>query len=359
VGAADGGVLLSTDQGAHWRRVIPPLQNNIEDVTGYGRNDLWIAVHYGPQVGAVLVRSTDGGRTWTDLNPERCLGEKVPAGTCSFDYPSLTFVSPEVGFAISGAVGVAGDTNGNAFYRTTNGGSTWTVIANTCAGGPIQFVNPLDGWTLAPVHKSAVPASQNSPACPSSAPNTQQMELEHTTDGGVSWQPVVPAGQQAASFSSPYFFNARDGVVGALMPGSTSSAQNFVVDSTTDGGTTWTAQRVPITPFGLPPSLFPITPSSWLVTDAAAAGLSRIVSTSDGGVQWSSVVPSAKFAGARNVVFTSLRDGLIELSGTSTTGFDYPQWLYRTIDGGKTWQVVLMSTIRSTATTQTAIEGRR
>ena len=311
--AADGGVLFSSDQGAHWRKVIPPgARNTIEDVTGYGRNDLWIAMHVGPQGGTELARSTDGGRTWTDLNPQRCLGEKVPDGTCSFDFPRLTFVSPEVGFAISGAVGTAGDTNGNAFYRTTDGGSTWTVIANTCASGPIQFVNSLDGWTLAPVSQNPAPVSRYPSACPRGSPNAQQMELEHTTDGGVTWHSVIPTGQKAATFSSPYFFNVRDGIVGAELAGATPDTELFDVDSTTDGGTTWTVHRVPITPLGTAPSLFPIGPTSWVVVShGVVASLSRIRLDLRQRSTLDNRRPQiAAFAGSENIVFSSLRDGL-------------------------------------------------
>jgi photosystem II stability/assembly factor-like uncharacterized protein len=174
------------------------------------------------------------------------------------------------------------------------------------------------------------------------------LALEQTTDGGTSWHTVIPAGQQNASFSSPDFLNADDGIVGAELTGHTPGSLAFDVDSTTDGGATWTAHHVPVLPTGTARSLFPLTPTSWVVASTLGVAF-----TSDAGAHWSTVVPkNEKFSGAEEVAFSSRRDGLAAFAGTSTNTFDNPEWLYRTTDSGRTWQVVPTSTVKTSVATK-------
>jgi hypothetical protein len=215
--AADGlGIYLTTDQGRTWRTITPPNLAN-EDVSerigaldAIGQNDLWLALEDVPGLvpyaqstdgsdrGGGIDRSSDGGLTWTFTTLPGCLQSCGPN-------LSLSFGDPRHGFAAIGP----GEAGSVMLFSTDNGDETWTGLgAQPDLGGSAQvvFSSPLDGWAVTgPVFFGN-----------SGEANERGGMFYRTTDGGVSWSPApapapgLPAEDQ---FAVPTFFGTRTGVM--------------------------------------------------------------------------------------------------------------------------------------------------
>lgn len=149
-----------------------------------------------------------------------------------------TFASPQLGWKIVGQ-GVAAGSESASLYRTTNGGTTWTVVARTNAGPGalppggyktgVSFINAKNGWLTGFYPLAANPVAL----------------FYHTSNGGHSWQkvslplPTTPA-HQVLTLMPPAFVSASDAVMVGHF-GSTRGVPGPTVGLwvTTNGGTTW------------------------------------------------------------------------------------------------------------------------
>jgi photosystem II stability/assembly factor-like uncharacterized protein len=112
-----------------------------------------------------LLRTTDGGATWTALPAPRLSGHCLALG-------SVHFVSPDLGYAIAA---------GGQLLRTTDSGVTWAPVPGAPASlQGVCFSGPRDGYVGGPGR------------------------IWRTTDGGATWslaftEPAVAPGQAAAA----------------------------------------------------------------------------------------------------------------------------------------------------------------
>ncbi|MFN3393281.1 MAG: S8 family serine peptidase [Candidatus Thermochlorobacter sp.] len=121
---ADAGVVIRTlDGGRTWTRVAAPTSNNLYCINALSEN---IAiVGDGPDSGpAKLYRTTDGGQTWQEVN-----------ASGSF-WNAIHFFDAQNGIAQSDAVSA---TDGFVLVKTTNGGASWTPISQTVSVGSGEF----------------------------------------------------------------------------------------------------------------------------------------------------------------------------------------------------------------------------
>ncbi len=231
--------------------------------------------------------TTNGGVTWTRQTP-------------------VTDNNLNAVAAVSATEAVTvGD--GGTVLITTNGGTTWTPETS---GDPwplssVTFANASCGWA--------------------SGDGT----LIATTNGGVTWAPQT----WGSYFAWPYsvsFANASDGwAVGYYDgPSSTGPAVGFIL-ATTNGGTTWTTETVPVTN-GSPPITrlysvsFANVHDGWAVgQDAVGGGV--VLATTDGGSTWA--LESASSTSLSSVAFANSQDGW-------AVG---PGGILATTDGGSTW----------------------
>jgi hypothetical protein len=110
--------------------------------------------------------------------------------------------------------------------NTTNGGTDWTIQhADDTPGAysAIQFTDINNGWAVGDSGK-----------------------IIKTTDGGTNWTPVTNTGIHPASKSKClYFLNADTGWIGTN-DGIPNNNPARIILYTTDGGSNWTKQSLPI-----------------------------------------------------------------------------------------------------------------
>lgn len=169
-------------------------------------------IYAGGRVGGptYLIKSTDGGATWTSQSLE----DQISMIT------DVYFSSPDTGFVFGGT-----DANIQLAHakilRTTDGGRSWNAVYESAR--PFEII-----W------KAHFPdATTGYATLLSYAPNTLERFMAKTTDGGRSWAdlPLVSNGAKAFSVG---FADAQTGWVGC----------DNTIYETTDGGATWRPENV-------------------------------------------------------------------------------------------------------------------
>jgi photosystem II stability/assembly factor-like uncharacterized protein len=274
---ASGTVLRSTNGGRTWsRRAALPGTVATDGGRASARDVLFTSpdtglAAIGAGAGGAILRTTDGGASWAPVRPS-------PVGL-----NDLTLASPGVLYA-------AGDAG--TVFRSADGGETWEQ-RNVASGRPpldLRGIDCADGATCVAVKR-------------------QGEELFRTTDGGQTWTPVTPAAEPvfAAAFASP----ARVVAVGA-------SGLTLVSN---DAGESWS--RIGDALAGVFRS---VRASSRSLAFALGAN-GALARTTDAGESWASIsVPSAE--AILDVSFPTANVGYaLDAAGT----------IFRTADGGTSW----------------------
>ena len=164
-------------------------------------------------------------------------------------------------------------------------------------------------------------------------------QLLWTTDGGETWLDITPPGAGESSYRDVFLLDANLGWAAlADAPEDAQPSLPIQILHTQDGGTTWTSSEfgtvLSLGAIGAPGNLEFVDPehgwlsvSQTLTMNSSAADLYR---TTDGGLTWES--SSLPFDGDTHFITPSI--GWIV--GSCCTGA--PNQLYRTTDGGVTWQ---------------------
>lgn len=209
-------LLGTTDGGLTWNTLVTPQdRNDIQSCSKTGMvffdaQNGWLARECnGLYPAPHIMRTTDGGVTWTRIEPP------APNGTPNlFNDYACDMASPN---PFSGASAIMAmkclsvtdySTQKNYIYTTTNGGSTWSsypLPADYSLGEGLSFFDPLNGFAFG-------------------------RRIYKTTDGGQTWtfvQEVYWSGQ----FS---FINADQGWASVI----NDSNENALVE-TGNGGVHW------------------------------------------------------------------------------------------------------------------------
>lgn len=268
----------------------------------------------------------------------------------------LYFVTPDVGWASTGAAG-----EGGALFHTRDGGATWSrVLGDPSSSEPayqdLHFIDENHGWTLqgSGVYKLSLLRTRDGRTwephgtieyawglggyqflSPSSGVvldgNNNISRILKTTDGGRTWREVfhgrgcvtVPVQGltrtldcplEAMRFASPrvgYAVGQHDGLL--------------FVARTEDAGESWSAWAVPDL-VAAPGSNFDVPSVHFLDEDVGMVGLSdgRWYRTTDGGRSWTGVI------GARGSA-VAFADPEVGWARGGYHELDY------TTDGGRTW----------------------
>jgi photosystem II stability/assembly factor-like uncharacterized protein len=334
----DGKALITTDGGQTWRPAALPQPFESVSFTG-------------PQLGhatfqQLLFRTTDGGDTW------------APVDTNGWPNPGAVFVDASHGWSS----GWKQDT----FYRTVDGGQSWEKMTDPCptdSRRPFSFISPTSGWLLCGFDEGSGAMSKR---------------LYRTEDGGHIWvllgEALVGENREQSTAKEWPGGLSIDDYVGDLFfvderHGWYTGARYGTFMATQDGGRTWGEVPGPSMRFsrvrfitrqvGYRYGLDTIQDSPWVLS-----------MTSDGGETWMQVYPRrqplqrfyldgrtfigeldgglylSEDAGESWRVLTELPAPLVSLSYTSREhawalmGTDKERHLYRSTDGGVTWQRV-------------------
>ncbi len=225
---------------AQWQERTSPTTNGLLSISVVNDSVAWT----GGELGTIL-RTTDGGATWTD----------VSGGSIGTDTVYNIF-----GIDAQTALCTSTSTVTN-IYRTTDGGTTWTQVLSdsggfmnaiwmTDADNGFAYGDPVSGlWDL---YKTTDGGATWNPA-PPLAPiggeigwnnsiyvsgsdiyfGTNNNKIYYSSDMGDSWTPETSA--TVVSSYSIWFNNSSNGLAG----GAAGLAQ------TTDGGTIWSSLSVP------------------------------------------------------------------------------------------------------------------
>lgn len=270
VGSAGGGVWASTDSGYSWANLTPNISdlaigalaidpnnpNIIYAGTGEDHN-----CPYGCFPGDGVIKSTDGGRTWSPL-----LGRSQFDG---YDTASIV-VDPQN----SEDVFLAGS---KGIWESTDGGSAWSE----------KLSKPASDLVLVP----GAP-----PILYAGVPGTG---IEESVNGGATWTILsdgLPAPTSTLGFISLAVAPSNSSVIYAAI-GQSQSGVLVGVYASQNGGATWTPLNVSDYFRGLGDyaNVLAVDPSNSQVV--YAGGMSLIQST-DGGHTWSTVAgyPSDNFS---------------------------------------------------------------
>lgn len=230
-GSTDGSYLLhTTDAGQSWQRVevAAGLYGSIFQLEftdaqhGLALCQLRsTSLPLGGQPVADLLRTQDGGATWTR--------ELVDAGS-GIGLSSMAFASPSRGWAVGTDYSPAAQPGKALIYRTDDGGATWTKLAAPpmlFGADTVTADSGQDVWLLGNGGSSV---------------ETSGQQLYHSSDGGNSWQLVsMPRSvwTSAISFSSP----SQGWIAGSIRQDRWTSQVEVL--HTADGGKTWSASTLP------------------------------------------------------------------------------------------------------------------
>ncbi|WP_447635137.1 T9SS type A sorting domain-containing protein [Flavobacterium microcysteis] len=217
------------------------------------------------------------------------------------------------------------NTNVQIFTKTTNGGTTWTSGTIGIGSSALEITNimPISATTawVGAVH-----------------PTNGLGGVWKTTNGGTNWTK-----QNTSAYSTPgssffnvvHFFDENNGVTQGDPAGG-----EFEVYTTNNGGTTWTAVAAASIPdpladeYGYNGGNVAAGNSFWFVTN-----MGKLYRTTDMGVTWTKLdTPITDFSGTSaggQIFFSDNNNGI--LLARSTAGGDDTFTLYKTSNGGTTW----------------------
>jgi photosystem II stability/assembly factor-like uncharacterized protein len=144
-------LLTSRDAGSHWtQRNAPTWRHNSCDIvaalTASAPRTLWLLCLGGAAAGSstkALLRSTDGGRTWSTMSAVTSLARRTPAGSIPVEEPSALAAGSRTRLWLSLT---------NGFAESNDGGRYWTYPTVVDPYGWSTTLNVLDAdhaWLLA------------------------------------------------------------------------------------------------------------------------------------------------------------------------------------------------------------------
>jgi photosystem II stability/assembly factor-like uncharacterized protein len=230
-------------------------------------------------VGALILKSTDGGTTWND-------NLTIPATVNLFE--SVYFTDANNGWVVGG---------GGVMMMTTNAGNTWDTVTVPTNGylRQIQFIDENYGWAVG------------------TEDNLTRGIILRTIDSGINWE-RIDIGEGNILWSI-YFVNESLGWgVGSDIQKTTDGGLSWVtINDSTGGGSIYFADEL----------------NGWSGGISSGGPYGFIHKTTDGGYNWSSI---------SGLDIPSLTDvNFLDKNIGWAVGFGSSGPIIKTTDGGNNW----------------------
>jgi photosystem II stability/assembly factor-like uncharacterized protein len=272
----------------------------------------------------VVFATTDGGRTW-----KRSAALRVPSLASQ-----VSFADPEHGFLMLGSGGAMGEEQ-VWLYRTADAGRHWSLAAESPADGAVT-AGQGSGRIPLVCDKSGLEFPTASTGWIASTCNAGLANaLLVSRDGGASWSnqslplPSATCAETACYVSGPRFAGGLGLVTVESVPGTPALL------ATRNLGRSW--QRIAL-PAGLvyPQITFFSATQGVLVAGATQGSFqSTFYTTANGGQTWTPVRQGADFNKIGvDIDFTSTTKGYAWTNGLVSTA---PTTIYQTANSGRTW----------------------
>jgi uncharacterized repeat protein (TIGR01451 family) len=226
------GVLKSTDGGATWtllrgnsgvnefdRKAIAQIAVDPSDASG---NTVYVAIARGDVNGVGgnngIWKSTNGGTTWTNTT--------ASISTSAF-YTDVA-IDPNTSTTVYMAIGNFNGNSLNAVYKSTNGGSTWAIAGNYPSG----TADGLIRVALSKANSSVLYSSITNPS------TSGLLKMMKSTDGGTTWSQLTSAPNYMGAQGWYDSTLAVDPSNSSVIYAGGQAGSSGVIESR-DGGTTW------------------------------------------------------------------------------------------------------------------------
>ena len=239
---------------------------------------------------ASVYKTTDGGTTWTLQLNNAILGS-------SHYFRNIEFLDENIGFL--------GTLNGK-FYKTIDGGANWTLVTNITPNPPA--ICGLDCVGTSTIYGCG---AYFSPAY-----------IIKSTDSGLTWQ-SIDMSAYATALVEVLFTDENNGFASGR------NANGAIILKTTDGGTTWTNiyQGPTVGDYVWKLQILASNPNVMFGSvESVAPNTGKLLKSTDTGATW--VSKDAPEPEIQAVGFVDENHGWM---GGHDTGF------YETTDGGDTW----------------------
>ena len=283
-----------------------------------------------------VLRTTDGGRTWTDVSPPSLPNRSFQQAKYFLDaqHAWIAEVTRTADACVSSLT----------TFSTADGGRTWTrggtipIKSEAPTSGlfdvpgptnSMDFIDQQHGWLL--LNASAANPQPGAMSDPTSLYSTQ--------DGGVHWKLVATNPGKSlqggtSGCSTDFYAPVSDPIFTSAASGwfAISCTSQVGIVHTNDGGATWTLRTLPCSCQVWIPQAFDADHA--VVT--GQQGSPVMLSTADGGATWAQLkVPSAA---STYFFFIDPNDGW--MAGIEQLARSYDTVVYRTTDGGRSWSLV-------------------
>ena len=251
-------ILRTTDGGATWTKLDSPTPDRLDfrDIDAVSETTAYVlSINAGPQ--SRIYKTTDAGRTW-----QLQFQNDDPKAF----YDAMTFSDAAHGIALSDSV------DGKfVFLMTENGGANWTRV-------PVDRLPPAqdnEGFFAASGTNVAVRGSRIWAGTGAAA----KSRVLRSTDAGRSWQ-IAETPMRSGGNVGIYSIAFRDDRHGIVVGGDYSKEAEAVenVAITSDGGATWTPPGAGLSGFRSVVAHVPGTASTWIAIGPRGGD----VSTDDG-----------------------------------------------------------------------------
>jgi photosystem II stability/assembly factor-like uncharacterized protein len=328
LGAAEGGVWLTTDGGMTWKPLtdfqaslaVGSIALDPTTCTSTGCNTIYVGTGEenfagDSYYGAGILKSTDGGNTWAQLGQSTFVGPiNSFVGGAHIGSLAIQPNKPQVLLAGVQKLIRADTGTSSGVYRSPDGGQSWMQVISGAAGTEVLF----DPSSCQPAAPGQPPPPCVAYAALGSPGGDPQNGIYKSSDGGVTWC--------------------------ALSPGTTPQITPAAGCTAATGLPATNIGRIQLA-IAAPPSTSTIYAS---IADASTASnnLLGMFKTTNSGQSWTQLTTTPDYCQPQcwydNVVRVHPNNASVIYAGGSATSFSTGGYLVRSTTGGSSWSGIAL-----------------